>query len=60
MRAVLRIASTESEVEGDIYCPGLATGVGAVIPNNAAVMMAEAYRDWKRSVEKDFKKQHEK
>jgi O-acetyl-ADP-ribose deacetylase (regulator of RNase III) len=47
MRAVLRIAGTAPEVARDIYCPGLATGVGAVPPTEAAAMMAEAYRDWK-------------
>ncbi|HEX5219221.1 MAG TPA: macro domain-containing protein [Verrucomicrobiae bacterium] len=51
MRAVLRIGGTNPEVGRDIYCPGLATGVGAVPPEDAAVMMAEAYRDWKCSVE---------
>jgi O-acetyl-ADP-ribose deacetylase (regulator of RNase III) len=49
MRAVLRIASADPEVVRDVYCPGLATGVGMVPPENAAAMMAEAYRDWKRT-----------
>lgn len=48
MRAVLRIAGADAEVGRDVYCPGLATGVGIVPPDNAAAMMAEAYRDWKR------------
>lgn len=48
MRAILRIAGADAEVGRDIYCPGLATGVGMVPPENAAAMMAEAYRDWKR------------
>jgi O-acetyl-ADP-ribose deacetylase (regulator of RNase III) len=47
MRAVLRIVSKDAKVGRDIYCPGLATGVGMVPPENAATMMAEAYRDWK-------------
>jgi len=51
MRAILRIVGTDAEVGRDIYCPGLATGVGMVPPENAATMMAKAYRDWKRSIE---------
>lgn len=47
MRAVLRITQTEPEIARDIYCPGLATGVGFVPPEDAATMMMEAYRDWK-------------
>ena len=58
MRAVLRIADVDAEVVRDVYCPGLATGVGGVPPNNAAAMMAEAYRDWKHSLENKFKEQH--
>jgi O-acetyl-ADP-ribose deacetylase (regulator of RNase III) len=45
MRAVLRVAT--GEVGQHVYCPGLATGVGMVPPENAAAMMAQAYRDWK-------------
>ena len=51
MRAVLRIAGADAEVGRDVYCPGLATGVGMVPSENAAVMMAEAYRDWKRAAQ---------
>ena len=47
MRAVLRIAGADAEVGRDVYCPGLATGVGSVPPGDAAMMMMEAYRDWK-------------
>lgn len=47
MRAVLRITEKEPEIARDIYCPGLATGVGFVPPEDAAAMMMEAYRDWK-------------
>lgn len=47
MRAVLRIAGSDAEVGRDVYCPGLATGVGFVPPENAAAMMMQAYRDWK-------------
>lgn len=49
MRAILRIAGTDAEVGRDVYCPGLATGVGMVPPENAAAMMAEAYRDWRNA-----------
>ncbi len=49
MRAILRVAT--GEVGQHIYCPGLATGVGMVPPENAAAMMAQAYRDWKRGAE---------
>ena len=49
MRAILRVAT--GEVGQDIYCPGLATGVGMVPPENAAAMMAQAYRDWKGCTE---------
>jgi O-acetyl-ADP-ribose deacetylase (regulator of RNase III) len=48
MAAVLRMAMQYPEVATDVFCPGLATGVGMVPPENAAVMMAEAYRDWNR------------
>jgi len=47
MRAVLRIAGRDPEVGRNVFCPGLATGVGMVPPETAAAMMAEAYRDWK-------------
>ena len=47
MRAVLRIVSRDAEVGRDVYCPGLATGVGMVPPQDAAAMMAEAYHDWR-------------
>jgi len=47
MRAILRLAGADSEIGRDIYCPGLATGVGMVLPEDAALMMAKAYGDWK-------------
>ena len=47
LRAVLRIAGSNPEIGRDVYCPGLATGVGMVPPGEAAVMMARAYADWK-------------
>lgn len=46
MRAVLREVARLPEVARTLYCPGLATGVGAVPPHEAAEAMAEAYRDW--------------
>jgi O-acetyl-ADP-ribose deacetylase (regulator of RNase III) len=49
MRAVLRFAGSDADVGRDVFCPGLATGVGMVPPDAAAAMMAEAYRDWKNS-----------
>lgn len=49
MRAVLRVVSSDVEIGRDIYCPGLATGVGMVPPEHAAAKMAEAYYDWKHA-----------
>lgn len=46
MMAVLREVSRLPDLLHTIYCPGLATGVGAVPPNEAAEAMAAAYRDW--------------
>ena len=51
LKAVLRIAGTDDEIGQDAYCPGLATGVGMVPPENAAAEMALAYGDWKRIAE---------
>ena len=51
MRAILRIAGTDGAVGLDVYCPGLATGVGMVPPEHAADEMAQAYGDWKRTLE---------
>jgi O-acetyl-ADP-ribose deacetylase (regulator of RNase III) len=48
LRAVLRIAGADAEIGQEVYCPGLATGVGMVPPGNAAAEMALAYGDWKR------------
>jgi len=47
LRAVLRLAGADSEVGRSLYCPGLATGTGKVLPNEAAQMMMLAYADWK-------------
>ena len=49
MRAVLRVV--DDEIGRDVYCPGLATGVGMVPPEDAAMEMAQAYGDWKRRAE---------
>lgn len=49
MRAVLRVAGREKGIGHDVFCPGLATGVGMVPSEEAAAMMAEAYGDWKRA-----------
>lgn len=51
MRAVLRIARQHPDLCSHIYCPGLATGVGRVPPEIAALEMAQAYRDWKALAE---------
>ncbi|WP_052572901.1 macro domain-containing protein [Haloferula sp. BvORR071] len=45
MRAVLRMAWAECGRIGQVYCPGLGTGVGAVGAGDAASEMARAYRD---------------
>jgi len=47
MRAILRIASTHEEIGRAVFCPGLCTGVGCVLPSDAANEMARAYQDWK-------------
>ena len=46
LRAVLREVKRIPDILHTVYCPGLATGVGAVPPQEAAEAMAEAYRDW--------------
>jgi O-acetyl-ADP-ribose deacetylase (regulator of RNase III) len=51
MRAVLRIAGTQQDVGRAVYCPGLGTGVGQVLPADAAREMAQAYGDWKKATE---------
>jgi O-acetyl-ADP-ribose deacetylase (regulator of RNase III) len=51
MWAILRIAGAHAEVGRDVYCPGLATGVGMVPPEHAATEMAQAYSDWKKSLD---------
>ena len=46
MRAVLRLMRDEPEVGREVFCPGLATGVGRVPPAEAAEKMFRAYDDW--------------
>jgi O-acetyl-ADP-ribose deacetylase (regulator of RNase III) len=48
LRAALRAAAREPEI-GDLYCPGLATGVGGVEPIDAAREMMVAYADAMRA-----------
>ena len=45
LAAVLRIAGTLPSGT-PVYCPGLATGVGQVSPEEAASSKAQAYRRW--------------
>ena len=45
--AVLRLAARHPELSTDIFCPGLATGVGHVPPDMAAKEMASAYSAWR-------------
>lgn len=47
MRAVLRLMEVETEIGGEVYCPGLATGTGRVPPDEAAEQMFRAYSDWR-------------
>ena len=49
MRAILRVAGSAAQVGHNVYCPGLATGVGMVPPQEAANAMARAYSDWKNA-----------
>ncbi|EYF00322.1 hypothetical protein [Chondromyces apiculatus] len=43
LRAVLRVAAAHPEAVRDRFCPGLATLVGGVPPEDAAREMAQAY-----------------
>jgi O-acetyl-ADP-ribose deacetylase (regulator of RNase III) len=47
MRAILRIMRTEPDVGRDVFCPGLATGIGRVPPAEAAEQIFRAYDDWR-------------
>lgn len=44
LRAAIRVAARKRDIE-DVYCPGLATGVGGASPADAAREMAAAYAD---------------
>jgi O-acetyl-ADP-ribose deacetylase (regulator of RNase III) len=46
LRAVLRLIDQQPELDDDIYCPGLATGVGGVYATDAAENMRSAYAHW--------------
>ncbi|OUL28754.1 macro domain-containing protein [Nostoc sp. 106C] len=46
MIAVLNTASRYSQIVKKVFCPGLATGVGGVVPELAAQEMANAYQKW--------------
>lgn len=50
MRAILRIASANEDIGRAVFCPGLCTGVGGVLPGEAAKQMARAYQEWKEKV----------
>jgi O-acetyl-ADP-ribose deacetylase (regulator of RNase III) len=47
MRAVLRQVRSNPGLLSEIYCPGLATGIGRVPAAEAADQMLRAYTDWK-------------
>lgn len=47
MAAVLNAASRHSDIVKKVFCPGLATGIGRVAPEDAALEMANAYRKWR-------------
>ena len=46
MSAMLKEVNHHSSVITEVYCPGLATGIGQVQPKDAAKEMANAYRKW--------------
>ena len=46
MIAVLNTAYRNRKVVQKVFCPGLATGIGQVPPEEAAREMAEAVRKW--------------
>ena len=46
LAAVLRVAKQNADKVTDVYCPGLATGIGGVAPEDAAAEMAAAYDKW--------------
>ena len=47
MRAVLRIMRAEPDLGREVFCPGLATGIGRVPPSEAAKQIFRAYDDWR-------------
>jgi O-acetyl-ADP-ribose deacetylase (regulator of RNase III) len=50
MSALLKEADRHSKYITKIFCPGLATGIGHVAPEDSAIEMANAYKKWlKRS-----------
>jgi O-acetyl-ADP-ribose deacetylase (regulator of RNase III) len=49
MSAILRTASLHAGRVTTVCCPGLATGIGEVGPDDAAAEMAAAWRKWLRS-----------
>lgn len=49
MSAVLKTASAHRDKVTTVCCPGLATGIGRVTPEDAAREMAAAWRKWRHS-----------
>lgn len=49
MRAALKLMDKSPELGDALFCPGLATLVGGVAPDDAAREMSEAYADWRES-----------
>jgi O-acetyl-ADP-ribose deacetylase (regulator of RNase III) len=48
MMAMLRRTTLAPQPLEDVYCPGFGTGVGQVLPCDAAEEMAAAYCDWQK------------
>lgn len=44
MSAILKVANTNRNIVKKIFCPGLATGTGGVLPIDAATEMAHCYK----------------
>ena len=51
MRALLRAVERDEQIGRDVFCPGLATGVGMVPAVAAAAKMADACKDWKKGTQ---------
>jgi O-acetyl-ADP-ribose deacetylase (regulator of RNase III) len=47
MRAILRLVQAEPQLASEVFCPGLATGIGRVPPDEAADQIFRAYTDWR-------------